>query len=93
MAMAAPSSGGGAAMELGAGGGAAAAVPLSAPAAAPTDVALSDNEWTDDVAFASKVARTRGYEGDPCTGCGQFTLVRAGTCTRCVSCGSTSGCS
>ena len=54
---------------------------------------LTSEEWTNDRALASRLARTRGYEGDPCTQCGQFTLVRSGTCTRCVSCGTTSGCS
>ncbi|MFM1873008.1 MAG: Vitamin B12-dependent ribonucleotide reductase [Planctomycetota bacterium] len=38
-------------------------------------------------------ARMKGYEGDPCGGCGAFTLVRNGTCLKCVSCGATSGCS
>jgi ribonucleoside-diphosphate reductase alpha chain len=40
-----------------------------------------------------KIARLQGYEGDPCIECGQFTLVRNGTCMKCVSCGATSGCS
>ncbi|MGE3171359.1 MAG: vitamin B12-dependent ribonucleotide reductase [Planctomycetota bacterium] len=38
-------------------------------------------------------ARLKGYEGDPCGSCGAFTLVRNGTCLKCVSCGGTSGCS
>ena len=38
-------------------------------------------------------ARLKGYEGDPCGSCGAFTLVRNGTCLKCVSCGATSGCS
>ncbi len=38
-------------------------------------------------------ARLQGYEGDPCNECGQFTLVRNGTCLKCQSCGATSGCS
>ena len=38
-------------------------------------------------------ARLKGYEGDPCWNCGQFTLVRNGTCLKCDSCGETSGCS
>ena len=38
-------------------------------------------------------ARDRGYEGDACPDCGQFTLVRSGTCLRCDSCGATTGCS
>jgi ribonucleoside-diphosphate reductase alpha chain len=35
----------------------------------------------------------KGYEGDPCQNCKQFTLVRNGTCLKCLSCGETSGCS
>ncbi|MEO1041661.1 MAG: adenosylcobalamin-dependent ribonucleoside-diphosphate reductase [Pseudomonadota bacterium] len=38
-------------------------------------------------------ARLKGYEGDACPECGQFTLVRNGTCLRCDSCGATTGCS
>ncbi|MBE9556364.1 MAG: vitamin B12-dependent ribonucleotide reductase [Proteobacteria bacterium] len=38
-------------------------------------------------------ARAKGYEGDACGECGNFTLVRNGTCMKCVTCGSTSGCS
>ena len=39
------------------------------------------------------IARLKGYEGDPCTDCGQLTLVRNGTCLKCQTCGATSGCS
>ncbi|CAN5555085.1 vitamin B12-dependent ribonucleotide reductase [soil metagenome] len=38
-------------------------------------------------------ARLKGYEGDPCTNCGAFTLVRNGVCLKCDSCGETTGCS
>jgi ribonucleoside-diphosphate reductase alpha chain len=38
-------------------------------------------------------ARAKGYEGDACSECGNFTLVRNGTCLRCNTCGSTTGCS
>ncbi|MCG8493893.1 MAG: vitamin B12-dependent ribonucleotide reductase [Sneathiellales bacterium] len=38
-------------------------------------------------------ARMKGYEGDSCSECGNFTLVRNGTCMKCDTCGSTSGCS
>ena len=38
-------------------------------------------------------ARMQGYEGDPCGECGNFTLVRNGTCMKCDTCGGTSGCS
>jgi ribonucleoside-diphosphate reductase alpha chain len=42
---------------------------------------------------AMREARMKGYEGDACGECGNFTLVRNGTCMKCVTCGSTSGCS
>ena len=38
-------------------------------------------------------ARMKGYEGDNCGECGNFTLVRNGTCLKCDTCGATSGCS
>jgi len=38
-------------------------------------------------------ARVKGYEGEACQECGNFTLVRNGTCLKCDTCGSTSGCS
>lgn len=38
-------------------------------------------------------ARFKGYEGDPCSECGQLTLVRSGACCKCDTCGATSGCS
>jgi ribonucleoside-diphosphate reductase alpha chain len=38
-------------------------------------------------------ARAKGYEGEACTECGNFTLVRNGTCMKCDTCGSTTGCS
>ena len=38
-------------------------------------------------------ARIRGYEGEHCRECGNFTLVRNGTCLKCDTCGGTSGCS
>jgi ribonucleoside-diphosphate reductase alpha chain len=40
-----------------------------------------------------RLARLKGYEGDPCNECGQLTLVRSGACLKCDTCGSTSGCS
>ncbi|HBO42128.1 MAG: ribonucleoside-diphosphate reductase, adenosylcobalamin-dependent [Spirochaetes bacterium GWD1_61_31] len=41
----------------------------------------------------TRKARMRGYEGDPCPVCGHLTLVRNGTCLKCETCGSTTGCS
>jgi ribonucleoside-diphosphate reductase alpha chain len=40
-----------------------------------------------------RAARMKGYEGDSCGECGNFTLVRNGTCLKCDTCGGTSGCS
>ena len=50
---------------------------------------LPSTDKTSNVA----TARLKGYEGDSCQECGNFTLVRNGTCMKCVTCGSTSGCS
>jgi ribonucleoside-diphosphate reductase alpha chain len=38
-------------------------------------------------------AKAKGYEGEACGDCGNFTLVRNGTCLKCDTCGSTTGCS
>ena len=38
-------------------------------------------------------ALMKGYQGDACGECGNFTLVRNGTCLKCDTCGSTTGCS
>ena len=42
---------------------------------------------------AQRQAKIKGYEGDACPDCGQFTLVRNGACLRCDSCGASTGCS
>lgn len=42
---------------------------------------------------ANTQARFQGYTGDACPECGHFTLIRNGTCQKCDSCGSTTGCS
>ena len=38
-------------------------------------------------------ARAKGYEGEACGECGNFTLLRNGTCMKCDTCGGTTGCS
>ncbi len=38
-------------------------------------------------------ARQRGFVGDACPECGNFTLVRNGSCLKCITCGATTGCS
>jgi ribonucleoside-diphosphate reductase alpha chain len=42
---------------------------------------------------AVDMARQQGYEGDPCPECGALTMVRNGSCLKCMSCGATTGCS
>jgi len=51
------------------------------------------NGATDATPHARIAARMKGYEGDACGECGNFTLVRNGTCMKCDTCGGTSGCS
>ncbi|MEM8803873.1 MAG: vitamin B12-dependent ribonucleotide reductase, partial [Pseudomonadota bacterium] len=49
---------------------------------------------TGSVALDARTkAKMQGYEGDPCGECGNYTLVRNGTCMKCNTCGGTSGCS
>ena len=36
-------------------------------------------------------AKMQGYEGEACGECGNYTLVRNGTCMKCNTCGGTSG--
>ena len=50
-------------------------------------------EVTESRRSAVHVARMKGYEGDACGECGNFTLLRNGTCMKCDTCGTTSGCS
>jgi ribonucleoside-diphosphate reductase alpha chain len=45
------------------------------------------------LADSIQVARMKGYEGDACSDCGNFTLVRNGACLKCATCGGTTGCS
>jgi len=47
----------------------------------------------DDSIQRIRIARQKGYEGDPCPVCGNMTLVRNGSCLKCDTCGSTTGCS
>ena len=54
-----------------------------------SDTTAASSQQVAEIAHA----RLKGYEGDACNECGSFTLVRNGTCLKCDSCGSTSGCS
>ncbi|MEC8806560.1 MAG: vitamin B12-dependent ribonucleotide reductase [Pseudomonadota bacterium] len=65
-------------------------VPTQAAASAPAATAPAA-----DTVVAERVqqARMQGYEGESCPECQNFTLVRNGTCLKCNTCGSTTGCS
>ncbi|HMN74142.1 MAG TPA: vitamin B12-dependent ribonucleotide reductase [Rhodoblastus sp.] len=47
----------------------------------------------DLIAEKRAEARMKGYVGEACPECANFTLVRNGTCLKCDTCGSTTGCS
>ena len=61
--------------------------------------ALSTLGWTEPkkmiegIAERRAEARMKGYVGEACPECDNFTLVRNGTCLKCETCGSTTGCS
>jgi ribonucleoside-diphosphate reductase alpha chain len=57
----------------------------SAPNAAAAVVGVATRS-----AFTAKL---QGFEGDACPECGNFTMVRNGTCLKCTTCGGTTGCS
>lgn len=57
-------------------------------------VASGHGGGNDHIGFSlQRMALLQGYEGDSCGECGQFTMVRNGSCLKCASCGTTSGCS
>jgi ribonucleoside-diphosphate reductase alpha chain len=74
------------------GGERAPVAPVTARAAMPVSGG-SGGLSQSKVLSASEMARLKGYEGDPCSDCGQFTMVRNGTCLKCITCGTTTGCS
>jgi ribonucleoside-diphosphate reductase alpha chain len=73
-----------------AGGGTVQALQQTAQMVIDTEAAV---RAFDSRAEQIKQARMKGYEGDSCGECGNFTLVRNGTCMKCNTCGATSGCS
>ena len=64
---------------------------LAKAVASEAMAAPASNE--DVMATRVKEARLQGYEGESCPECQNFTLVRNGTCLKCNTCGSTTGCS
>jgi ribonucleoside-diphosphate reductase alpha chain len=66
----------------------------SSPVMVQPQVAVMEEAYPQESEVIKIVqARIKGYEGDPCSSCGSFTLVRNGTCMKCDTCGSTTGCS
>ena len=55
--------------------------------------AKAARETRDPTADKRAEARMKGYVGEACPECANFTLVRNGTCLKCDTCGSTTGCS
>ncbi|QQR35154.1 vitamin B12-dependent ribonucleotide reductase [Devosia oryziradicis] len=66
-----------------------------APAAfAPAELNPIPNPPTQkDAGLLRAEAQMKGYTGDQCTECHNFTMVRNGTCLKCDTCGTTTGCS
>jgi len=62
-------------------------------AAQPVAVSEMVMDAVDTKLAQIREARIKGYEGEACEECGNFTLVRNGTCMKCNTCGGTSGCS
>ncbi len=53
---------------------------------APTE---TDGDYESDYERAKQL----GYTGDSCPECGSMTMIRNGTCQKCITCGATTGCS
>ena len=70
------------------------AMPSLSEAAVSVDKPTTETSVSSVMQMDSRTkAKMQGYEGDPCGECGNYTLVRNGTCMKCNTCGGTSGCS
>jgi ribonucleoside-diphosphate reductase alpha chain len=65
----------------------------SAPVAKAAVLGVATGGAFSSPAGLALEAKLKGYEGDACPECGNFTLVRNGTCLKCTTCGGTTGCS
>jgi ribonucleoside-diphosphate reductase alpha chain len=68
------------------------AVALKAEVASEVAAATAPSA-RDQIANQRAAAKAKGYEGSACPECHNFTMVRNGTCLKCETCGSTTGCS
>ncbi len=66
---------------------------VSAGAGAAVVAAAASSSQASTAIDARTKAKMQGYEGEACGECGNYTLVRNGTCMKCNTCGGTSGCS
>ncbi len=63
------------------------------PEAEAAATKLVDEAQAKDTTTLRLEAQMKGYVGEACSECQNFTLVRNGTCLKCDTCGSTTGCS
>ena len=78
------------------GGGHPVALDANAPApeTGPAMGFSAPEAWSESpIDSLRKEARMKGYVGEACPECGNFTMVRNGTCLKCDTCGGTTGCS
>lgn len=70
-------------------------VPVAAPSAPTPKVSPHSPKDTieQNMLIQGEMARAKGYTGDSCTRCQNFTMLRNGTCLKCDTCGETTGCS
>jgi ribonucleoside-diphosphate reductase alpha chain len=64
-----------------------------APGATAAVVSVAVGEASSSALGFALEAKLKGFEGDACPECGNFTMVRNGTCLKCTTCGGTTGCS
>jgi ribonucleoside-diphosphate reductase alpha chain len=60
---------------------------------AEADAASAKTEAKALAAERRQQSLMQGYTGNMCSECQNYTMVRNGTCEKCDTCGSTSGCS
>jgi ribonucleoside-diphosphate reductase alpha chain len=65
------------------------ALPFAKPDSVQPDTVKAERSVSDRRAEA----KMKGYVGEACPECANFTLVRNGTCLKCDTCGGTTGCS
>ena len=61
--------------------------------AAHAQASATAQEYTTEADSDYDRAKQMGYTGDSCPECGSMTMIRNGTCLKCITCGSTTGCS